>query len=175
GRGRLAALFVANLTMLLLVFLGLEGTLSTLLFVLIGWGLVKATMRYPKYGLPVAASLYVALFVWMRNYDFLGWLLPDTVRTTVFATLGLSFLLFKILHMAIEARSGTLGPVTFPQYLNYCLNFTTFAMGPIQRFQDFRDQWEGKKAALPGTMEGHLDALNRILFGFVRVYVLGAL
>jgi D-alanyl-lipoteichoic acid acyltransferase DltB (MBOAT superfamily) len=175
GRLRLGVFMLANVAMLLGIFLGPVGTASTVLFVILGWLIVQATTRYPKWGLLVASALFVALFVWMRNYDLLGWFLPDTARTTLLATLGLSFLLFKILHVAIEAKSGTLGPVSFPHFLNYCLNFTTFAMGPIQRFQDFRDQWEGTKAAIPNTLEAHLDAVNRILFGLFRVYVLAAL
>jgi D-alanyl-lipoteichoic acid acyltransferase DltB (MBOAT superfamily) len=175
GRLRVAVFTIANLVVLLTVFLGLRGTLSTLVFVALGWATVSAATRFSRWGLLVAGGLLVALFVWMRNYDFLAWLLPNTARTSAFATLGLSFLLFKILHVAIEAKSGTLGQITFPGYLNYCLNFTTFAMGPIQRFQDFRGQWDGEKAALPSTLEAHLDAVNRILFGLFRVYVLGAL
>jgi D-alanyl-lipoteichoic acid acyltransferase DltB (MBOAT superfamily) len=175
GRLRLAVFAAANVTMLLAVFLGVRGTISTLVFVALGWAIVKASVRFTRWGLLIGSVLFIALFVWMRNYDFLRWLLPDTARSTVFATLGLSFLLFKILHVAIEAKSDTLGPITFTGYLNYCLNFTTFAMGPIQRFQDFRAQWNGEKAALPATLEAHLDAVNRILFGLFRVYVLGAL
>jgi len=144
-------------------------------FVVLGWGIVQAATRFPRWGLLLGGASLVCLFAWMRNYDFLGVLLPDDARTTIFATLGLSFLLFKILHVAIEAKSGTLGPITLPGYLNYCLNFTTFSMGPIQRFQDFRAQWSGEKAAMPPTFEAHLDAVNRILFGLFRVYVLGAL
>ena len=47
-------------------------------------------------------------------------------------------------------------------------------MGPIQRFQDFRDQWTGRKPAIPPTLEAHLDAVIRVLFGLFRAFVLGA-
>lgn len=175
GALRVAVLAAANVMMLVFVFLGVRGTISTLVFVALGWGIVQAATRFPRWGLLLGGASFVCLFAWMRNYDFLAMLLPDDARSSIFATLGLSFLLFKILHVAIEAKSGTLGAITLPGYLNYCLNFTTFSMGPIQRFQDFRAQWNGEKAALPSTLEAHLDAVNRILFGLFRVYVLGAL
>jgi D-alanyl-lipoteichoic acid acyltransferase DltB (MBOAT superfamily) len=125
-------------------------------------------------GVPLALviSVYVALFIYMRQYEFLGWFIPDTLLTRALATVGLSFLLFKVLHVMIEARSRTLGPFDFISYLNYCLNFSTFMMGPIQRFQDYRDQWNGDELAIPLTFEAHLDALLRILFGFVKAFVI---
>jgi D-alanyl-lipoteichoic acid acyltransferase DltB (MBOAT superfamily) len=175
GRARQVAFLAVNAAILLAVFLGPRGSASTLAFILLGWVVIGAARRYPRWGLIACAGVFVLLFVWMRDYAFLRWLLPDSARTSVFATLGLSFLLFKILHMAIEAKSETLGPVTFWDYLNYCLNFTTFAMGPIQRFQDYRSQWTGERAALPPTLEAHLDAVNRVLWGLFRIYVLGAL
>lgn len=174
GGWRTVMFAAANVTLLVTVFLGPRATLSTVVFVLLGWTLVKLAQRIRRFGLALGAASFIALFIWMRNYAFLGAVIPDDLRTQIFATLGLSFLLFKILHVAIEAASGTLGPITFPMYVNYCLNFTTFAMGPIQRFQDYRNQWTGVSAALPPTLEAHLDAINRILFGLFRIYVLGA-
>lgn len=175
GAARQAAFIAVNLLVLGFIFLGPIGLASTVVFALIGWAVIQSATRYPRLGLVVASAAFVVLFAWMRNYDFVGWLLPDTLRTSTFATIGLSFLLFKILHVAIEAKSGTLGPITLPQYLNYCLNFTTFTMGPIQRFQDYTAQWTGSKLAQPVSFESNLDAVNRILFGLVRVYVFGAL
>lgn len=175
GAARQAAFLAMNLLVLAVIFLGVKGLVSTLVFVALGWVLIQLVSRYPERGLLAGGVALVALFVWMRNYDFLGWFLPDSLRTATLATIGLSFLLFKILHVAIEARSGTLGPITLPNYLNYCLNFSTFSMGPIQRYQDYAGQWEGTKPALPDTLEAHMDAAIRILFGLFRVYVLGAM
>jgi D-alanyl-lipoteichoic acid acyltransferase DltB (MBOAT superfamily) len=42
--------------------------------------------------------------------------------------------------------------------MNYNLAFTTFLSGPIQRFQDFRDQWQDPGAAIPLQFTAHLDA-----------------
>jgi D-alanyl-lipoteichoic acid acyltransferase DltB (MBOAT superfamily) len=120
--------------------------------------------------------VYVMLFVYLRDYEFLHWLLPEwTLRTGAIATVGISFLLFKVLHTAIEARSGTLGPVDPLSYANYCLNFTVFMMGPIQRYQDYRAQWTGQERAIPLTFEAHLDAVVRILVGLFKAYVVAAL
>jgi D-alanyl-lipoteichoic acid acyltransferase DltB (MBOAT superfamily) len=111
------------------------------------------------------------LFIYMRNYDFLRWVLPNKVLAQTLATVGLSFLFFKVIHVMIEARSGTLGKLEFSTYVNYCLNFTTIMMGPIQRYQDFYSQIHGNKQAIPLELESHIDALLRILLGFLKAYV----
>jgi D-alanyl-lipoteichoic acid acyltransferase DltB (MBOAT superfamily) len=108
----------------------------------------------------------------MRRYDFLAWVVPDQMLTQALSTIGLSFLFFKVVHVMIEARSGTLGALQLPTFLNYCLNFTTFTMGPIQRYQDFYGQWSGANEAGPAEFDGYLDAVLRILVGMVKAYVL---
>ena len=120
----------------------------------------------------MALCVYVGLFVYMRRYDFLTWVVPGQLLTQALSTIGLSFLFFKVVHVMIEARSGTLGSLQFPTFLNYCLNFTTFVMGPIQRYQDFHSQWNEIKEAIPLRFEAHLDAVLRILIGLVKVYIL---
>lgn len=145
---------------------------STLLFCLFGYGLVYSTLKSPKWSFRIGLPAIVLVFVYMRNYEFLKWILHESLQTKVLAAAGLSFLLFKIIHVMIEARSGTLGPFDFWVFINYTLNFTTFMMGPIQRYDDYREQWYGRKAAIPLTFEAYLDALLRILMGCVKAYAL---
>jgi alginate O-acetyltransferase complex protein AlgI len=152
--------------------LGFEGTLSTVLFCVLGYALINAHIRWPSIKLYLTLPAFVALFAYMRNYEMLQWFLPDNVLTNVLKTIGLSFILFKIIHVLVDARSGTLRKLEFFTYLNYCLSFTTFLMGPIQRYQDYYDQWYGHKQAIDLTFEAHLNAVLRILLGLVKVYVL---
>ena len=152
--------------------LGPLGALSTILFALLGYGLVLASTDRWKLALAIVA--YVALFVYLRGYGFLAWVLPESFLVRALSTVGLSFLFFKVVHVIIDAHAGVLGRLDPLTYLNYCLNFTTFVMGPIQRFQDYRDQWTGEKEAIPLNFEAHLDAALRILVGLFKVYVLAA-
>ena len=173
GSARQAAFLAANLIFVWLV-LGFEGTLSTLAFCLLGYALIQVHLRRPNLGLFFTLSAFVALFAYMRNYEMLQWFLPDDVLTNALRTIGLSFILFRIIHVLIDARSGTLRELDFFTYLNYCLSFTTFMMGPIQRYQDYYDQWYGHTQAIDPTFEAHLDAVLRILLGLVKAYVLAA-
>jgi D-alanyl-lipoteichoic acid acyltransferase DltB (MBOAT superfamily) len=112
----------------------------------------------------------VLLFVYLQDYRFLHFLVPESLLTSILATVGLSFLFFKIVHVLIEARSGTLGEIDGLSYVGYCTNFTTFAMGPLQRYPDFRKQWATRDRDFP--LDHYLDAVIRVLVGLVKAYVL---
>ena len=152
--------------------LGPSGALSTIAFCLLGFALVKIHLKWPALRILYTLSLFVALFIYMRNYEILQWIFPHEILTSVLSTVGLSFLFFKIIHVLIDAKSNTLRKLEFLTYLNYCLNFTTIMMGPIMRYQDYFDQWHGHKQAIEPTYEAHLDAILRILTGLVKAYIL---
>jgi alginate O-acetyltransferase complex protein AlgI len=55
-----------------------------------------------------------------------------------YLAIGLSYILFRILHIMIDVRSGDLGERIGPlAFFRYTCNFLTFVSGPIQRYQDF--------------------------------------
>lgn len=150
-------------------YLGASGSVSTAAFLLAGYALVVLSARRPAWRGAMVA-LYVAAFVYMRRYSFLDLALPESWLSDALATAGLSFLLFKVLSLAFDVAGGRErqpGPLDF---LNYCLNFTTFLMGPIQRFGEFRAQWNGEHPLEP-RFEAYLNALNRVLRGLVKKFV----
>lgn len=151
-------------------YVGVRGMASTLAFCLAGFACVFFVRRYPR-RLWLAVTALVLAFVYARNYSFLQWILPEGLRTSLLATAGLSFLFFKVLHVVIDTAGGTITPSLW-RYLSYCLNFTTFLLGPIQRYQHFESQWNGTTEAMPATFEAHLDAVNRVLRGMVKKYVI---
>jgi D-alanyl-lipoteichoic acid acyltransferase DltB (MBOAT superfamily) len=113
-----------------------------------------------------------AAFVYLRGYTLGGASAPaQPASAGIVAIAGLSFLFFKMIHVVVDAASGSIGDLSLGRYLNYCLNFTTVLMGPIQRYQDFSSQWTGETAEPPG-FERYLDAANRVLRGFVKAFVL---
>ena len=129
--------------------LGAVGLASTIAFCLLGYALIKLNVRFEQATLLNTLPLFVALFIYMQNYEIVRWFLPDGILTGMLRTVGLSFLLFRIIHVLIDAKSRTLDRLSFLSYLNFCLNFTTFLIGPILRYQDYRDQWRGEKQAIP--------------------------
>jgi hypothetical protein len=119
------------------------GRVSTALFVLAGFVFARLVQRRPQYT-AAAVGLLVAAFVYLRGYDLLVTLLPKGSWNSALATAGLSYLLFKVVHVIVDSAGGALPRLGFWSYVAYCLNFTTFLLGPIQRYQSFVDQWEGR-------------------------------
>jgi D-alanyl-lipoteichoic acid acyltransferase DltB (MBOAT superfamily) len=171
GRPRQLAFLAANLTFIGVILLGPVGALSTVVFCLLGYLLTRAVLSGSPRRFTLLVGFYVLVFAYLRKYGFWSWVLPESALTHTLNTIGLSFLFFKIVHVMIEAKSGTLGRLEFMTYVNYCLNFTTFMMGPIQRYQDYARQWHGELRLAPTTFDGHLAAARRVLLGLLKAYV----
>ncbi len=114
----------------------------------------------------------ICVYIWLKQYTFL----PQAIfLRSPYLTLGLSYIFFRVLHLLIETGDGTqkqpLGPFAF---LMYCLNFTTFVSGPIQRYEDFaRDQFAAEPIPLGPRVIGL--QLERIIRGFFKVNVMALL
>lgn len=138
-------------------------------------GYLCARLVRGRRSLVLAASLtaLTAVFIYLRGYTLGGAappLVPGPAGFIAFA--GLSFLFFKMVHVMVDAASGSIEELSLGRYLNYCLNFTTVLMGPIQRYQDFSAQWNSQASGHPPDFESHLDAVNRVLRGFMKAFVL---
>jgi D-alanyl-lipoteichoic acid acyltransferase DltB (MBOAT superfamily) len=149
-----------------IVFLPLAG------FLLLGYiGLVLIERGVPH---SFAWSLVTVLstYIWLKKYTFLP---EDIFLHFSYFTLGLSYIVFRVLHLLIETGDGDekrhLG---LGAYLLYTLNFTTLISGPIQRYDEFaRDQFAVEPIVLgPRTIGLQLE---RIIRGFFKVNVLAAL
>lgn len=86
-------------------------------------------------------------------------------------TIGLSYVMFRILHLIIDAHSDELpGPIRLHDYLCYLFFFPTFLAGPIQRLPDFA-------AALvaPPARQLPAEAVFAIVRGYFKFAVLAGL
>ena len=83
---------------------------------------------------------------------------------------GYSFLMFKLIHMLVDAAQGRLEELRPLTYFNYICGFYTWVCGPIQRYQDFARQ-ATTDAPLPST-EHVLEGLDRIVNGCLKAFVL---
>src|SRR5262245_39784957 len=90
GSARQIVFLAANL-LFLGVLLGPERACSTVLFTLLGYTLVRLVLWRPRCFVPGLVA-YTLLFVYLRGYSFLGWLLPADILQGIVSTIGLSFL-----------------------------------------------------------------------------------
>jgi len=114
----------------------------------------------------------VFVYIWLKKYTFLP---QDIFIHSPYFTLGLSYILFRVLHLLIETSDNReKHQVGLGSYLLYTLNFTTLVSGPIQRYDEFAgDQFAAEPIALGPRIIGL--QFERIVRGFFKVNVLAML
>jgi len=116
--------------------------------------------------------LLVGLFVYLKQYAIVGFAPPPQVA---YATLGLSYILFRIIHLVLEAREeegrALMGPLN---YFNYLFSFTTLISGPIQRYPAFAAQMASREG-LPNGPRAHYLNIDRILNGVLKIVLISSL
>ena len=123
-------------------------------------------------------GLMVCAFMYLKRYEFLNWMIgggyaPDQVLNGV-KLIGVSYILFKAIHMAVDQWQGQLAPYSLFSYLNYQLAFFTLLAGPIQRYNDFQESWEHMDVG-PGDSRETLRCWRRILLGMLQMGLVAAL
>lgn len=118
--------------------------------------------------------LMLLCFAYLMQYD---WIFGTLHIPYAFAwkLLGLSYFLFRQIDFIMQyeylRESGV--RITFPDYLNYLLSFYTLLAGPIQRYENFVDDFYKEKQAL--GREEIFSCLNRALNGYLKVYVVSGI
>ncbi|HEY4167672.1 MAG TPA: MBOAT family O-acyltransferase [Reyranella sp.] len=84
----------------------------------------------------VAIIVVVAFFLFVKRYPPFDAL--PTVPAAMAATVGLSYVLFRALHVMIDFRDRSLAErPSITEYFNYNFLFLSFLSGPIQRLESF--------------------------------------
>ena len=76
----------------------------------------------------------VALFAVLRKYEWIG---TFTWLDHPIAIVGISYLLFRIIHLIVQAPELGHLPFSSIRFLAYGFAFWTLLSGPIQRYEDF--------------------------------------
>ncbi|MGE5865085.1 MAG: hypothetical protein ACM32J_08290, partial [Rhizobacter sp.] len=140
-------------------------------FLALGFFAIEAVRRTRSVKvLWLALGLFLAAFIVLKKFSFLdaAWLLPFP-----YLLVGLSYILFRVLHLMVDAQQGELErPVSPLGFLNYACNFLTFTAGPIQRYPE-----HAEAAARPLSLDADqvFQAFARIIKGFVKVGVVSAI
>jgi len=137
-----------------------------------GYLALQLVRKSPDHAFVPALIGILLLFVWLKKYAFV----PTALWLTIpYLTIGMSYILFRLLHLLIETRYNTLPNRIRPtEYLTYLLNFTTLVAGPIQRYEDFASQ-ASKADKEPLKYAEIATALERIVIGLFKTNVLAAL
>jgi alginate O-acetyltransferase complex protein AlgI len=116
-------------------------------------------------------------FLYLKRY--VGtWLLPTL--PTEFAVIGLSFIVFRVLHVLIDThqQEGRRDDLEVLPLLNYFTSFLTLTAGPIQRYEDYRAQelaWDRSPSLEPVEWRQAAIRISTgiLQFAFLAPVVLG--
>jgi alginate O-acetyltransferase complex protein AlgI len=147
---------------------GIVQVLPLLGFLLLSYvGLQAVRWRPRGVSLAVGISVVLATYVILKRFS----LIANVVQLPFpYLIIGLSYILFRVLHLMVDARSGNLpdgiGPLAF---FRYTCNFLCFVSGPIQRYQDFSPM-DGVEI-VPLDADRVYTAFSRVVTGYIRFAV----
>ena len=143
-----AAVFVAYLMLALTQYLVLRS----------GAGVLAA------FGAPIVALIAIKSLPYMVDADTTA---PSGVPVLSLAAafIGISYFAFRTSYLTLEVRNGLVSMPTLTQYLGFCFFAPTMAVGPINRFSNFRRGFDGSARAELGPAS---RAALRILVGAVK-------
>ena len=175
GRYRRGLLTLANLVFLLPCLASPESGAALLGFVGVSYAALLAIRRWQRLPvLPLGIACAVFGLALVKRYHFLAWLLPDLWLSHALELVGISYMVFKWIHAAVDLRQGQLAALGFSTYANYQLGFFSLLAGPIQRYNDFEAFWSSGLERVVPQREGLL-AWRRVVTGMLKLGVFGAL
>ncbi len=177
GRARRAFLAVANVAVLSWSVKNCASWVVLALFLLSGYGSAVAIGRLPERDSKNRAmAVYIGLlligFIVLKEYRFIGFLVPTGSVSRYVVIVGLSYMLFRQIHFVVDAVEGQIEHPSLWTYLNYQLNLFTLTAGPIQRYQEFAPQWDSTAPVLR-TSHQQRKAYARMLLGILKVGLVG--
>jgi D-alanyl-lipoteichoic acid acyltransferase DltB (MBOAT superfamily) len=168
-RGFLFALAAASLLVALSWAKPLD-VLALSLFLIPPYVAVRLAWGKPSFkSAPVILMLIVwevFLFIYLRKYEWavgLDWLDHPV------AVVGLSYMLFRVIHLLVEAPSLGHLPLSTVRYGAYMLAFWTLLSGPIQRYEAFCKGLEA--VGRPETVDV-LAASHRAINGLIKAFLI---
>jgi D-alanyl-lipoteichoic acid acyltransferase DltB (MBOAT superfamily) len=172
SRWRQGVLFFANILFLATFSHGLLSYIPFGIFILAGYAGLRLVRAVPRFAFLPVLLCSLAGFVWLKQYAFVP---PRLLLPFVYVTVGLSYILFRILHLMIDTRTGAIKEkIGLVSYLNYTLNFATLSLGPIQLYPAYVNMniaAAEARLSLPRVAAG----LERITRGLFKTNVLSLL
>jgi D-alanyl-lipoteichoic acid acyltransferase DltB (MBOAT superfamily) len=175
GPGRIESIIFLLAQMALLYangFVTLPG-LALVLALLGAYGILAQTGAGPRAAM--ASAAFVAFLAYWFTEKYLAvlaghwtWLKPAASHATPLAVVGISYIGFKFIHFFVDRRSGWIGAFSGWEFVSWLLFFPSVVAGPMQRFQD----WKEDRAKTVLRFRDVVEGLESILLGFFMKMVL---
>ncbi len=143
--------------------------------------LIPCTFLFSKISLRARTGLLIftaiAIFIALKTPEFslalsklLRWLNQQDPRfssSNDLIWLGISYILFRLLHLLLDWRAGRLATTSLADTLNYIFFFPALVAGPISRFPQFRNELNNSPQSLD-----RIEGTRRIFIGLFRKFVI---
>lgn len=161
-------LLVANVFFLATFSQGLLSYAPLAAFLIFGYAGLSLVARNPRRAFIPVLLTTLAAFVWLKKYAFVPTIFS---LTFTYLTVGMSYILFRVLHLMIDTSNGALRErIGILGYFNYTCSFLTLVSGPIQLYPDYvKMQERAAQSRLTAAIVG--VSIERIVKGFFKVNV----
>jgi D-alanyl-lipoteichoic acid acyltransferase DltB (MBOAT superfamily) len=173
-RWRKVVLVLANLGFIASFQPSLATLAATAAFLLGTWGLLALTARRPSGAIVFAGVAGAVTFLLAVKLSATDALL--NIQSWVFwsNTVGLSYMVFKFIHVLVDVSQAQVPRLSFVTYVNYQLAFFTLTAGPINRYNEFEAAWNADEVSSPG-LEESFDSWSQIFSGVIRMGIVAPL
>lgn len=134
--------------------------------------LVLARRGAPRAVLVALAACLIGGFLVAKKYVFIAPFVPRSVLAHSIELIGLSYMLFKLLHVLVDVAERQPLALDLYTYASYQLAFFTLIAGPIQRYEEFHAFW-WSMGDEPLTADASLEAWDRVFTGMLKMGVVG--
>jgi alginate O-acetyltransferase complex protein AlgI len=168
---RKTVLSIASLTLITSFSTAWLQLLPLTAFLVLGYVLVWLVSNN-RTTLAMASGLVIILLVYtfLKQFFFLqAYSLPF-----VYTVVGLSYILFRIVHLIVDVSSGEIERIPGPlEFFRYTCNFLCFVSGPIQTWQEFKSDEDSLSAPLNSDLV--FNAFSRVATGLLKLAVIAAI
>jgi len=115
-------------------------------------------------------AIILVVYIFLKQFFFLqAYSLPYA-----YTVVGLSYILFRIIHLLVDVSSGEIKSIPGPlEFFRYTCNFLCFVSGPIQTWDEFKK--DDALLSAPLSSEVVFGAFSRVATGLVKVAVIAAI
>jgi alginate O-acetyltransferase complex protein AlgI len=151
------------------IFAALAFTIANLLLVTLTVWIARRAQRGQRRLIPIGLIILIGVFIIAKWPAALTTVLQP-LGIPVAAWLGISYLLFRLLHVLLESRRNPLPDLKLGEMIVYALFPASFIAGPIDRFPRFKSDLD--RVDQPFTFNFATDGAWLILIGAFKKFVI---
>jgi alginate O-acetyltransferase complex protein AlgI len=169
---RIPILTIANLLFIATYVSEVRQLAPLFVFLSLSYIIIEMSRRY-RSGVVILIGISTVLvtYIYLKRFSFLG---DRYTLSFPYLLVGLSYILFRVLHLIIDVRNGDITESIKPlAFFNYTCNFLSFVSGPIQLYQDHSRDFGDKPEMMSSDFVSR--AFSRIITGYVKVIIISGI